>query len=64
MSQVNPHAAGVDICPEADLVALRHRAQLLEHRAPHIMQKALLQMNVQLSQVLSDGHPRQRGWGA
>jgi len=35
--------------PEADLVAmrtlLRHRAQLLEHRAPHIlhMQKALLQ---------------------
>jgi len=46
--------------PEADLVALRtllrHCAQLLEHRAPHIlhMQKALLQMNVQLSQVLSD----------
>jgi len=46
--------------PEADLVALRtmlrHRAQLLEHRAPHIlhMQKALLQMNVQLSQALSD----------
>jgi hypothetical protein len=39
--------------PQADLVALRtllrHRAQLLEHRAPHIlhMQKALLQMNVQ-----------------
>ena len=46
--------------PEADLVALRtllrHRAQLIEHRSPHIqhMQKALLQMNVQLSQVLSD----------
>ena len=46
--------------PEADLVALRtllrHRAQLIEHRAPHIqhMQKALLQMNIQLSQVLSD----------
>jgi transposase len=46
--------------PEAELVALRtllrHRAQLLEHRAPHIlhMQKALLQMNVQLSQALSD----------
>lgn len=45
--------------PEADLVALRtllrHRAQLLEHRSPHIlhMQKALLQMNLQLSQVLS-----------
>jgi transposase len=46
--------------PEADLVALRtllrHRAQLIEHRAPHILhiQKALLQMNIQLSQVLSD----------
>ncbi|HEY5863974.1 MAG TPA: IS110 family transposase [Candidatus Tectomicrobia bacterium] len=46
--------------PEADLVALRtllrHRAQLLEHRAPHIlhMQKALWQMNIQLSQALSD----------
>ena len=46
--------------PEADLVALRtllrHRARLLEHRAPHIehMQKALLQMNLQLSQVLTD----------
>jgi transposase len=46
--------------PEADLVALRtlmrHRAQLVEHRAPHIlhMQKAMLQMNIQLAQVLSD----------
>lgn len=46
--------------PEAELVSLRnllrHRAQLLEHRAPHIqhMQKALLQMNIQLSQALSD----------
>ena len=46
--------------PQADLVALRsllrHRAQLLEHRSPHIlhMQKALLQMNVQLSQAVSD----------
>jgi len=46
--------------PQAELVALRtmlrHRAQLLEHRSPHIqhMQKALLQMNVQLSQALSD----------
>ena len=46
--------------PEADLVALRtllrHRAQLLEHRAPHVlhMQQALLQMNIQLSQALSD----------
>ncbi len=46
--------------PEADLVALRtllrHRGQLIQHRAPHIlhMQKALLQMNIQLSQALSD----------
>lgn len=46
--------------PEADLVALRtllrHRAELIQHRAPHIqhLQKALLQMNIQLSQVLSD----------
>lgn len=46
--------------PEADLVALRtllrHRAQLIQHRAPHIlhMQKAMLQMNLQLSQALSD----------
>jgi transposase len=46
--------------PEADLVALRtllrHRAQIIEHRSPHIlhMQKALLQMNIQLTQALSD----------
>ena len=46
--------------PDADVVALRtllrHRAQLLEHRAPHVlhMQKALLQMPIQLSQALSD----------
>lgn len=46
--------------PEADLVALRtllrHRAQLIQHRAPHIlhMQKALIQMNLRLNQVLSD----------
>lgn len=46
--------------PEADLVALRtlwrHRAQLVEHRTPHIlhMQKALLHMNLQLSQVVTD----------
>ena len=35
---------------------LRDRSQLVEHRSPHIqhMQKALLQMNVQLSQALSD----------
>lgn len=46
--------------PQGELVALRtllrHRNQLVEHRSPHIqhMQKALLQMNVQLSQALSD----------
>ncbi|MFZ5885221.1 MAG: IS110 family transposase, partial [Chloroflexota bacterium] len=46
--------------PEGDLVALRtllrHRAQLVEHRAPHVlhMQKALLQMNIQLSQAVTD----------
>jgi len=46
--------------PQAELVALRtllrYRGQLLEHRSPHIqhLQKALLQMNVQLSQALSD----------
>jgi hypothetical protein len=35
---------------------LRHRAQLIQHRTPHIlhMQKALQQMNVQLPQVLTD----------
>lgn len=46
--------------PEAEMVALRaylrHRAMLIEHRAAHIqhMQKALLQMNLRLIQVLSD----------
>lgn len=46
--------------PEGDLVGLRtllrHRTQLVEHRAPHIqhMQKALLQMNIQLSQAVTD----------
>jgi transposase len=46
--------------PEADLIPLRtllrHRAQLIEHRTPHIqhMQKALTQMNIQLKQALSD----------
>jgi transposase len=46
--------------PQAELVALRtllrHRSQLVEHRSPHVqhMQKALLQMNVQLSQAVSD----------
>jgi transposase len=35
---------------------LRHRQQLIEHRAPHIlhMQKAMQQMNIQLHHVLSD----------
>ena len=46
--------------PDGEMCALRaylrHRTSLLEHRAAHIqhMQKALLQMNVQLTQVLSD----------
>jgi transposase len=46
--------------PAAEMVALRaylrQRVMLLEHRAAHIqhMQKALQQMNVQLTQVLSD----------
>jgi transposase len=54
--------------PEADLVALRtlvrHRAQLIEHRAPHVLhlQQALWQMHRQLSQALSEvtGAPGQR----
>lgn len=37
---------------------LRHRAQLVEHRAPHTrsvhIQKALQSMNLQLAHVLSD----------
>ena len=46
--------------PQADLVGLRtmlrHRRALIDHRSPHVlhMQKALLQMNVQLSQAVSD----------
>lgn len=46
--------------PEAEIVVLRsylrHRAELIEHRAAHIqhMQKALAQMNVQLTQAVSD----------
>ena len=46
--------------PDGEVCALRaylrHRAQLIQHRTPHIlhMQKALQQMNVQLSQVLTD----------
>jgi transposase len=46
--------------PEAEMVVLRaylrQRADLIEHRAAHIqhMQKALAQMNLQLTQVLRD----------
>ncbi len=46
--------------PDADLVALRpllrHRARLIEHRAPHVlhMQQALLQMHIPLSHARSD----------
>jgi hypothetical protein len=46
--------------PQAELIALRtllrHRSQLVEHRSPHIqhIQKALLQMNVQLTQAVTD----------
>jgi transposase len=46
--------------PEGEICALRaylrHRADLLQHRASHIlhMQKALQQMNIQLAQVLTD----------
>ena len=46
--------------PDAEMALLRaylrHRAELIQHRAPHIlhMQKALHQMNIQLDRVLSD----------
>ncbi len=46
--------------PQADLIAmrslLRHRRSLIDHRSPHVlhMQKALLQMNIQLSQAVRD----------
>ncbi len=46
--------------PDAEMCRLRgylrHRAQLVQHRAPHILhlQKALQQMNIQLPQVLTD----------
>ena len=46
--------------PDAEMCGLRaylrHRADLLQHRAAHIlhMQKALQQMNIQLTQVLRD----------
>jgi transposase len=57
------HAHGLLLAsfrPDDEMVVLRsllrHRAQLLEHRSPHIlhMQKALKLMNIQLSEVLSD----------
>jgi len=57
------HALGLltaSFRPDGEMCALRaylrHRAQLLQHRASHIMhmQKALQQMNIQLGQVLSD----------
>jgi hypothetical protein len=46
--------------PDAEIAALRtlvrYRAELIAHRAPHILhlQKALQQMNIQLERVLSD----------
>ena len=46
--------------PDSEMCALRaylrHRADLLQHRASHIlhMQKALQQMNIQLAQVVTD----------
>ncbi len=46
--------------PDAEIVTLRtlvrHRAELIQHRAPHIshMQQALKVMNLQLSEVITD----------
>lgn len=57
------HALGLlqaSFRPDGEIVAfrtlVRYRAELIEHRAPHIlhMQKALSQMNLQLRIVLSD----------
>jgi hypothetical protein len=57
------HSSGLlqaSLRPAADLVALRtllrHWAQRIAHRAPHVLhrQKALFQMNIPLSQGLSD----------
>lgn len=57
------HALGLlsaSFRPDGEMCALRaylrHRAQLIQHRAPHILhiQKALQEMNVQLPQVLTD----------
>lgn len=57
------HALGLlrgSFRPDAEIVALRtlvrHRAELIEHRAPHLlhMQQALKVMNIQLSEVITD----------
>jgi transposase len=57
------HALGLlqaSFRPDAELVALRtvvrYRAELIQHRAPHVlhMQKALQHMNIQLERVLND----------
>src|SRR6476661_4047119 len=57
------HALGLlaaSFRPDAEIAALRtvvrYRAELIQHRAPHIlhMQKALQQMNIQLERVLND----------
>jgi transposase len=57
------HALGLlqaSFRPDAEIVALRtlvrYRAELIAHRAPHIlhMQRALQQMNIQLERVLTD----------
>jgi transposase len=57
------HALGLltaSFRPDAEMCQLRtylrHRAELLRHRAPHVLhiQKALQQMNLQLPQVLKD----------
>jgi transposase len=57
------HALGLlqaSFRPDGEMVALRtvvrYRAELIQHRAPHVlhMQKALQQMNIQLERVLND----------
>lgn len=57
------HALGLlqaSFRPDDEIASLRtlvrYRAELIQHRAPHIlhMQKALQQMNIQLERVLSD----------
>jgi len=57
------HALGLltgSFRPDAELCILRaylrHRAQLIQHRSPHVlhMQKALQQMNIQLAAVVRD----------